>query len=87
VLVYGEDRSFGTLFAQLWDREAYERYDGAPVKAAGYHPVERVSHEDTEYGPYPLDLDNLDRVLQDWGADPAVREKVGRTLARSQGRM
>lgn len=83
-LRYGTDRPFKTLYVQLWDNEFDRDWDGgAPAKAAGYHPMERVEPLAGEYGPYPIaNVWDLDGVLIDWGVAGDIREQVGRGIAQ-----
>lgn len=82
-LVVGYDRPFRTFFAQLWDPGAGP--EDSPVQAAGYHPDEQLLDPSVPYGPYPLDLMELDRVLASWGIDGDLRQEVGRRLAQERG--
>lgn len=62
----GMDSPMRTFFAQLWNRDFDDDFDtGAPEKAVGYHPAEKMPPLAGEYGPYPVPTaDALDAYLR-----------------------
>jgi len=79
-VVVGYDGAFHTLYASLYDDA--EDTNLPPVKAVGYHPVERLASERTEHGPYPCGFAELEQALCDWGLSGAERERVGAAIAQ-----
>lgn len=78
-VVCGFDRPFNSWYAQLY--AAGDNPNDAPLKAIGYHPMERNPRERTEHGIYPADLNDIDLALDQWGLSGDERETVGRALA------
>ena len=80
-VVFGNDPSFNTLFAQLFAPGDVDDPGAKPVEALGYHPAEQLLEPGPRYGPYPADLGDLDAALIEWGVDGDTREDIGRRLA------
>lgn len=78
-LVVGWDRPVGTYFVQLWDRDFDPDFAlGAPVKAAGYHDMEKIPPLAGEYGPYPIATPHeLNVLLSSWGVPELDIHMVG----------
>jgi hypothetical protein len=83
-LVCGWDEPFHTYFLQVWNLPAHrnpscgwrDHWDDNPVYAAGYHPAEEALDPRPLYGPFPLDLDELERQLEGVGIDSELRQHV-----------
>jgi hypothetical protein len=74
-VICGYDRPMHSLFAQLYDSGDDSERD-APIKAVGYHPMERDPNERTEHWSWPAGVNELADALMDWGLSGEECEKV-----------
>lgn len=83
-ILLGFDRPFNTLYAALYEGLESEGEE-IPTKAFGYHPAEQgCTPPGTEYGIYPADIGDFDRILTEWGLSEREREMAGRLLAKDE---
>jgi len=78
-VVVGYDRPMRSCYAQLYD-QGDDPGDDAPLRAVGYHPLERLESERTEHGIYPATPADIANALNDWGLSTVEVDIVCRAL-------